>query len=146
MLFQFVSVLLLIGSDAAAIVNRKRSNLLQHKSTNNKQHQLQQHDERYAAYIGLAEEDNVTNNRQLQNSMSMSSIPAEVTSWTKEEADGPQHSDVLWTDPNEVAWKEDVDSGSADGVIDDTLSGYIGLSYASLCIVGLAALPSELFI
>ena len=142
MLFQFVSVLLLIGSDAAAIVNRKRSNLLQHKSTNNKQHQLQQHDERYAAYIGLAEEDNVTNNRQLQNSMSMSSIPAEVTSWTEEEVDGPQHSDVMWTDPNEVAWKEDEDSGTdgTDSAIDDTSSGYIGLSYASLCIVGLAAL------
>jgi len=141
MLFQFVSVLLLIGSDAAAteLVKRKRSNLLQHKSTNNKQHQQQHgHDERYAAYIGLAEEDNVTNNRQLQNSMSMS-IPAEVTSWTEEEADGPQHSDVMWTDPNEVAWKEDEDSGSAD-VIDDTSSGYIRLSYVSLCVVGLAAL------
>jgi len=138
MLFQFVSVLLLIGSDAAAeVVNRKRSNLLQHKSTNNKQ---QQHDERYAAYIGLAEEDNVTNNRQLQNSMSMS-IPVEVTSWTEEEADGPQHSDVMWTDPNEVAWKEDEGSGSAD-VIDDTSSGYIRLSYVSLCVVGLAALLS----
>jgi len=139
MLFQFVSVLLLIGSDAAAIVNRKRSNLLQHKSTNNKQ---QQHDERYAAYIGLAEEDNVTNNRQLQNSMSMS-IPAEVTSWTEEEVDGPQHSDVMWTDPNEVAWKEDVDrppSDSTDGVTDDTSSGYIRLSYVSVCVVGLAAL------
>ena len=142
MLFQFVSVLLLVGSDAAAkeVVHRKRSNLLQHKSTNSKQYQLQQHDERYAAYIGLAEEDNVTNNRQLQNSMSMSmSIPAEVTSWTEEEADGPQHSDVMWTDPNEVAWKEDEDSGSAD-VIDDTSSGYIRLSYVSLCVVGLAAL------
>ena len=71
MLFQFVSVLLLIGSDAAAAtetVNRKRSNLLQHKSTNTNQ----QHDERYAAYMGLAEEDNVIINRQLQKSMSMS--------------------------------------------------------------------------
>ena len=110
MLFQFVSVLLLIGSDAAAteLVKRKRSNLLQHKSTNTNK----QHDERYAAYMGLAEEDNVMINRQLQNSMSMS-IPAEVTSWTEEEADGPQHSDVMWTDLNEVAWT-DVDCDCKD--------------------------------
>ena len=61
MLFQFVSVLLLIGSDATAaeVVNRKRSNLLQHKSQ-------QQHDEGYTAYIGLAQEDNDISNRQLQ--------------------------------------------------------------------------------
>ena len=140
MLFQFVSVLLLIGSDAAAteLVKRKRSNLLQHKSTNTNQ----QHDERYAAYIGLAPEDNVMINRQLQKSMSMS-ITAEVTSWTEEEADGPQHSDVMWNDKNEVAWKEDVDSGtteSTDGVTDDPSSGYIGLSFASLCIVSLVTL------
>ena len=66
-----------------------------------------------------------------------------VTSWTEEEADGPQHSDVLWNDKNEVDWKEDVDrppSDSTDGVIDDTSSGYIELSYVSLCVVGLAAL------
>lgn len=67
MLFQFVSVLLLIGSDATAaeVVNRKRSNLLQHKSQ-------QQHDEGYTAYIGLAQEDNDIINRQLQSSIPMS--------------------------------------------------------------------------
>ena len=89
--------------------------MLQHKSTNIKQHD----DERYAAYIGLAEEDNVIINRQLQNSMSIS-IPAEVTSWTEEEeADALtiEHSDVLWNDkPADVAWKpkEDIDCDCKD--------------------------------
>ena len=100
MLFQFVSVLLIIGSDVAAaeVVDRKRTALLQHKSTNNNQ----QHDG-YSAYIGLAQEDNVITKRQLQNSMSMS------ISWTEEEADG-----VMWNDKNEVAWKEEVDCDCKD--------------------------------
>jgi len=81
----------------------------------------------YARYITLAKMDDALNSN------------CGVTSWTEEEVDGPQHSDVMWNDKNEVDWKEDVDSGSAD-VIDDTSSGYIRLSYVSLCVVGLATL------